>query len=228
MSKRALSLLACFTILPALPVFGQGTTPSVEPPGSITNGDAPAGQVKSWVSRLEDKSAIAVTVTVVDTPSGASIIGTMRKYKSDGEGGLMKDSFTVDPDDTTGPTTPTTIDVIPVRLVARTDAFLRYPSWDILYDDRDPVFTKITLPSGNPPLVLGWVAFKAGRGERSQSTVMVRTDRRRFVGATTNPCDAPPADDVGEEELLSASTKYPNAPGTSLPPLAATPVDPAP
>lgn len=226
MRRQLFSLIACSMLAPTSAAFAQGTTPAADPPGSVVNGDAPSGQVRSWISRFSDESALALTVA--NNPAGANIIGTLRTYKSDGEGGLLKESFSIDPDEGSGPVAPTSIDVIPVRLEARTDANLRFPSWDIVYDDRDPVFTKITLPAGSPKLVLGWVAYKAGRVDRGQSTVLLRTDRKKVIGKPSNPCDAPPADDVGEEELVSASTKYANAPGVSLPPLTATqsgPVD---
>jgi hypothetical protein len=229
-SLVAISPSACF----AQGGFGPSPTPTAvtDPPGSVANNTAPAGQVNSWVSRFGDKSATALTIT--DTGAGgAPLIGTLRQYKSDGEGGVIKETFSVDPAGTgTFPMATTqSIDVIPIRLESRADAGLRYPSWDIVYDDREPtVFTqKITTTPPGTKVILGWVVFKEGPTSRDQSTTTVRFDRKKVkpVNPTlTDPCAGPPTDDIGEEEQFAASSKYTNAPGTALPPRTPTAVTP--
>jgi hypothetical protein len=214
--------------------LGPTATPTevTDPPGTIANGSAGDGQVNTWVSRFGDKYASALTIT--DTGAGgAPLIGTLRQYKSDGEGGVIKETFSIDPAGTgTFPVGSTqSIDVIPIRLESRADAGLRYPSWDIVYDDREPtVFTqKITTTPPGTKVILGWVVFKEGASSRDQSSVTVRFDRKKVkpVNPTlTDPCAGPPTDDIGEEEQFAASSKYTNAPGTALPPRTSTTVTP--
>lgn len=209
-----LSTLFCASI----PAFGQDDpppSPTPNPPGTIVNStsDDPT-QIHSWVRRFGTTDAIALTISA---PSliGGNPIGTLRQYKSDGEGGFYKESFKVDPDGT-GSTAETTIDVIPVRLEPNNNTTNRYPSWNIVYDQRAG-FTPVVNPGSE--LVLGWIAYREGRTNREQSHVAIRLDRRKVNPKTPlDPCDGPPVDDIGEEELVTASTKYAYAPGVSLPP----------
>lgn len=212
--------LTPFTLLCAsIPAFGQDDPPAIPtptPPGTIVNSSSSdTTQIHSWVRRFGSAEALALTIGA-PAVTGGNPIGTLRQYKSDGEGGFYKESFKVDPDETSGPVAQTEIDVIPVRLEPNNNTTNRYPSWNIVYDPRAG-FTPIANPGTE--LVLGWIAYREGRTSREQSNVAIRFNRRKVnPTASTNPCDGPPVDDIGEEELVTASNKFANAPGVSLPP----------
>jgi hypothetical protein len=215
---RSFALTLFTSFCASIPVFGQddpSPTPTPTPPGTIVNlPSSDTSQIRSWVRRFGSTEATALTI-VAPSVIGDNPIGTLRQYKSDGEGGFYKESFKVDPDGTGG-TAETTIDVIPVRLEPNNNPTNRYPSWNIVYDHRAG-FTPIVNPGTE--LVLGWIAYREGKTSRDQSLVAIRFDRRKVNPTTpTNPCDGPPVDDIGEEELVTASTKFANAPGVSLPP----------
>ena len=207
---------------------GPSSTPNEapEPPGSIINNTTeappPTGQIKSWISRFGAKSAVALSLRG-DT-SGALVQGTLRQYEDSGDG-LAPLVFKIDPKIASTSAFTDEVDVIPIKLDAINDPLLRYPAWEIVYDDREPtIFTKKinVLPVGQK-YVLGWVTFKPGSVSRDKSTVTIRLDRTkvkpRNPSPSTDPCAGPPTDDIGEEEQLSSSAKYGNqSPASNLPP----------
>ena len=86
---------------------------------------------------------------------------------------------------------------------------------------------KLTAVSGHPgtysmtyegvsPVVdIGYLRFVAGNTGRASSDVIVRLNKTTVDGVTTDPCNEPPIDDMGEEEDIAVGAN--SSPGPSLP-----------
>jgi hypothetical protein len=67
---------------------------------------------------------------------------------------------------------------------------------------------------------LGWVAFRPGTGDRTRSRTLIRLNRGKIKDAsgtaTNDPCDGPPTDDIGEEELFEVDPDATNQPSKTV------------
>ncbi|MFN7731264.1 MAG: hypothetical protein ACK5OB_05140 [Pirellula sp.] len=223
MRKRLLGLLTGFAIATSNIAYcddGPTPTPAPELPGTILNGDGdPAtGKIKCWISRHGDT---ATALTIFSVPGAPTMYGTLRRFKlfTSDEGVESMNSTPTEIDhDNNGTTNPITADIIPVKLVERSETGLPYKAYYMVYDANR---AGLEIPNAVADFPVGSVGFKPGRSDRSGSGVVVRIKPR-------NPCDDPPPDDVGEEELITASTKYKTIPPSPLPSYSPQTTDPTP
>jgi hypothetical protein len=182
-----------------------GSTTTVIPPGSIKNASTTtAGKINAWVARTVGQHAIALHIG--DT---APLTGTFRQYSYNEDDEKFIAAATslrlVNGTEVNLPVVPFELERYSFEKNGRTIV-----SYKILYS-----------PSpGADKEIIGYVRFNKGNFERKSSDLIIRLLGQAIANNGTatltaaGPCDEPPADDVGEEELIFGN---PNAPGTELP-----------
>jgi hypothetical protein len=208
---RRLFLVGCFAAVNALgwspccwaQIGGGGSKTTVA--DDIRNTSAPSGKVNAWISR---NGPSAVVLKIDNPASGATTIpGKLTQYVPATTG---IDDYVLQPTTLTLSTGSVTSDRIDVDLQLVGDN-RGYKTFNILARGR---------ASEGP---IGWLSFRAGNGDRSRSRVLVRMKRDKIrdaaapTASSTNPCDAPPTDDVGEEELFDVDPDATSQPSKVLP-----------
>lgn len=186
--------------------------PSVPDPGELTNEPASPGRINCWVARTGRR---AVSVSIYE--DGGKKMAKLRLYtKPATEPEEYSGVNTVIP--IPGSATPDDVRVVPVELV---EVASRPNTFEMKYEKR--VDTTITVVN------LGFLTFSPSVNGRASSDVIVRfkgevkaANTAVFGTSTsTNPCDEPPDDDIGEEEEIPPGFtpvgEQPTAPGSSLP-----------
>jgi hypothetical protein len=178
-------------------VLGMPQQPTIlQDVGSVICSDAPPGKVNCWISR-NDIGALALSVY----EDGSNLVGKFRQYSKGDENFSTKSTQIMLPDSKT--TAP--ISIVVVRLVKNTTFADTY---DMIYDTT----ATATAPSVSVPV--GFVRFVRGKTGRPSSDAVIRLGSK--VVGSTNPCDKPPIDDVGEEELMAVSALSDKGPGPNL------------
>ena len=187
-----------------LPGMPQPTT-ILQDVGSVACSDAPPGKVNCWISRNES-GALALSVY----EDGSILYGKFRQYEKKEENFTSKSTQITLPDSTT----TNEISIVVVRLVPK-QSFT--DTYEMIYDTTAaPAAPSVSIP-------VGFVRFVRGKTGRSSSDAVIRLGSK--VVGSTNPCDKPPIDDVGEEELMAVSAISNKGPGPTLdflPPLMST------
>ncbi len=180
---------------------------------AIVNGSVTiSGKLNAWTARNPDR-ALSVHVYM----DGLDIKANLRQYVLNTEFDIFAKRDTVL---TFGGTPLPAMEYVPVKLmlVAGTSA-----TYSMVYNDNG---------TERP---IGWIRQVSGSGGRSTVDVIIRIK----PGVTNIPtgtstgtgtgCDEPPADDMGEEELMSSvGTSNPRVPARNLPLTAPTPTSPPP
>ncbi|MFN7731265.1 MAG: hypothetical protein ACK5OB_05145 [Pirellula sp.] len=171
----------------------------------IRNTSATSGKVNAWISR---NGPSAVVLKIENPVAGATTIpGKLTQYVPATTG---IDDYILQPTTLTLSTGSVTSDRVDVDLQLIGDN-RGYKTFSILARGR---------ASEGP---IGWLSFRSGNGDRSRSRVLVRMKRDKIKDAaapttsSTNPCDAPPTDDVGEEELFDVDPDATSQPSKVLP-----------
>lgn len=157
--------------------------------GTIVNTVATEPQkIGAWVARSES-TAIAVRIYEDGNTKKAKI----RRYKlEDGEFISVMTKFKKSDESETGPVAVFETTLIPNTRHANT--------YELMYTVE------------GAPVRIGYIRFYKGNQGRTASSAVIRLEK--VVGAM-NPCDEPPIDDIGEEEVINANDS--SAPSIAIP-----------
>jgi len=173
--------------------FGAGPTPPPPSgPGSIVN-ETPTepGKIGAWVFRTGDDG---LALNIQPIPFSSKFKGYLRQYTKTALGYTPTDiKLQVDATAGTAPANLGNLG-IEVSMEPKTSNGVEY--FDLTY-----------LATGGTVVKVGAVRFVDGSAGRTGADVVLRVNAN-FKSVTRNPCDEPPVDDMGEEEILdqSAST----------------------
>ncbi len=196
MSKRSTitSASAWFGLaLASATTFAADTTPP--PPssaGSIVN-ETPAepGKIGAWVFRTGDDG---LALNVQPIPFSPKIRGYLRQYTRTALGYTPTDiKLQVDP---TAGAVPANLGSTGIELSMEPKTSNGVEYFELTY-----------LATGGVSVKVGAVRYVNGNSGRGGSDVVLRVNTN-LKSVTRSPCDEPPLDDMGEEEILdqSAST----------------------
>lgn len=156
--------------------------------GSIENTGNVGNQIHSWVARSGNRAVAIHTYT-----ENSNLMAKFRIYEKDLDLEIFKHKKM-----TIGTTTD--MPFVTVRLV----------------QDSDPNVYKMNYILGMTETLVGRLRFSRGKNGRSSSDVSIRL-LKTAIPQVPDPCTELPADDVGEEELIGASTNDSQAPVASIP-----------
>jgi hypothetical protein len=199
-------LIACclvFTGSSQVNAFFDGPVP-VPDPGTISNGPAEPNRVKCWVARTGNR-ALAVSIYANGTAA------KLRLYKKEIDGYLGLNIKIPIP----GEQPQTEVFVVVVLEP---------------YSNKPNTFEMKFLKQQNTSttaISVGYITFLPSVNGRTSSDVVVRlresvrgANPEAYGTSSTNPCDEPPTDDIGEEEQIDfgATTEGPDptSPGRFL------------
>ena len=176
--------------LVSAPVYGQ-TPPSGA--GSVVN-ETPGepGKISAWVFRTGDDG---LALNVQPIPFSTKYKGYLRQYSKTALGYTPTDiKLQVDPANGAAPENLGN-EGIEVTMEPKTANGVAY--FDLTY-----------VPTNGAPVKVGAVRFASGNSGREGTDVVLRVSTNFKSVSRVDPCDGPPVDDMGEEEILdqSAST----------------------
>lgn len=161
--------------------------------GSIVN-ETPGepGKISAWVFRTGDDG---LALNVQSIPFSTKYKGYLRQYSKTALGYTPTDiKLQVDP---TNGAAPENLgdEGIEVSMEPKTANGVDY--FDLTY-----------MPASGTPVKVGAVRFVSGNSGRAGTDVVLRVSANFKSVSRVDPCDGPPVDDMGEEEILdqSAST----------------------
>jgi hypothetical protein len=172
--------------------FGQ--TPASGAGSVVSETPSEPGKIGAWVFRTGDDG---LALNVQPVPFSTKYKGYLRQYKKVGDVYTPTD-IKLQVDDTGG-TPPANLgdQGIEVSIVPKeTTGSLQIPYYELTY-----------LAPGGVTVKVGAMRFLNGNAGRSGTDVVLRVNSK-LKSLSRNPCDEPPIDDMGEEEILdqSAST----------------------
>jgi hypothetical protein len=199
-------LIACclvFTGSSQVNAFFDGPVATPDP-GTILNGSAAPNRVKCWVARTGNR-ALAVSIYANGTAA------KLRLYKKEIDGYLGLNIKIPIPGEQ-----------------PQTEAFVVVVLEP--YSNKPNTFEMKFLKQQNStttPISVGYITFLPSVNGRTSSDVVVRLraavkgeNPEAYGPSTTNPCDEPPTDDIGEEEQMDFGATIegpdPTSPGRFL------------
>ncbi len=205
------------------------TTPILTPdPGTIISAPSTDPQrVKCWVSRNFDTALAACVYTdsVYQVP-----MANIRLYQLSGSGFVGK-QVTFKEVLTGGAAESYTFDVLNVRLEKVDDSIGRVRYYEMAYY---PKGYNANGTGRDPRVLVGYARFAPGKNGRATSDAIFRLHKKiqqalggslplaapagTAASSSSDPCDGPPVDDIGEEEETVAGAPLTPGPALNLKP----------